>query len=132
MGADPNAGGITCLAALLGVSEQYPADTCAQIGEALLQHGADCLLPTYSRSSTRSMLVHAISSVSYEPHSQGIAELLVSHLERQHAARQLQLSSAAQASELLLAVTRWGHQQLFSYSLGSLEAHLAAAGGTWS
>jgi hypothetical protein len=55
-----------------------------------------------------------------------VAIVSLAHLERQRAAGQLELGSAARAAQLLLAATVFNHPQLLQHGISSLEALLAA------
>jgi hypothetical protein len=126
LGADPNAGDTA--GPLHMWDPQVPIASCNQIAALLLQHGADCLLPEGPDADDyRSSSVLAALGGQFGMHS--YAGLLLAHLERQRAAGQLQLGSAARAGQLLLCATRHGHEQLFSHSLRCLKEQLSAEEG---
>ena len=95
-----------------------------QMGELLLQHGADCLAPVSSINRDSLLVFYAVK----QPKG-AFAALVLAHLERQRANGQLQLGSTARAAQLLLAALRWGHQRLVIHSLRCLEEQLSAASG---
>jgi hypothetical protein len=117
LGADPSAGRTSEALCQAGRSHQ--------IAELLLQHGADCLLPAARQRGTHTSL---LADFAAQPGMHISATLMLAHLERQRAAGQLELGSAARAAQLLLASTRRGHQQLLRHSLRCLEEHLKEAG----
>jgi hypothetical protein len=126
LGADPNAGG-TAAPLHMWDPRVSPASR-NQIAALLLQHGADCLLPAGPDADDyRGSSVLVALGGQFGMHS--FAALLLAHLERQRAAGQLQLGSAARAGQLLLCGTRLGHEQLFSHSLRCLGEQLSAEEG---
>ena len=97
----------------------------------LLQHGADCLLPceAWSRHGGGSIRSSLLAEHSVLPPGRSPATVMLAHLERQRAAGQLELGSAARAAQLLLGATYVEHQQLFSHRLRWLQVHCSAAEG---
>ena len=120
LGADPNAGGTATT--LYCMRDMADGAAQGRLTQLLLQHGADWLLPPCQGSLFSLVACWTSSTMS------DTAAVMLAHLERQRAAGQLELSSVERAAQLLLAATLVSHQQLFSYGLRCLEAHLAAAG----
>ena len=127
LGADPNAGGTAGPLALLEPHLSHASRS--QLATLLLQHGADCLLPACIDVHASSTSFSLLSECASRPETRSFAGILLSHLERQRAAGQLQQGSAMRAGQLLLGAALCWHARLFNHGLHCLEAHLGAAAG---
>jgi hypothetical protein len=124
LGADISPGGEPALHALYD-SKGLDASRIG-IAEALLQQGADCLLPFDHGDS---LLVRLLGEEAADTPPSDVELACLSHLERQRAAGQLELGSTERAAQLLEAAILASHPQLLQYGISSLEVLLAAEGG---
>ena len=127
LGADPRLGSKPALHSLVESAGYAGFESGIRIAEALLQHGAVCLLP-FNRSSYGTLLDACFEMADGDLGSahHKVALACLAHLERQRAAGQLELGSTERAAQLLLAATLSNHAQLLRYGISSLEALLAA------
>lgn len=140
LGADPNAGPESALAAVPIVTAAAPGWGQASAGAAaaaaaaphpaasriigmLLAAGADCLRMPGQQGGGDTLLVRYADPAGSAYHQQA-ADVLLGHLEQQRAAGALELSGHERAAQLLLAAALRNHGPLLNHALAYLELAL--------